>query len=866
MRLVGRCAAGLITVGGIGTIVAISGVCLYLLWTVLPLFASASIGRPAATPQSPFENDPVLLTVAESDAIGWAIDDQAMLTVFEPQTGVALRRQPLVAVGSQPTAFSADLDGEAIAIGFDDGTVQLGTLRFETTFLDTTSEEAQRFSSLTPGEAAVDGDGIVMRTPQNQLRRELVGIDFAGETIDVSPGSAILRVDRLDTDEGPVLLAWSEDRQARLVTVGRSEDLFTGEIKLAAGTTATLPSVDGVPAGPPLFVGLAARAAGATLVWPSGTTLRFDTRNKSGPRLVEQTELAGGPGTLTQAEFMIGRLTLLVGDSEGNVSAWFPVSVDTSSLDEPAATNETAEAIVSSRRSRLVRGRNLGDGPSAVRAIAPSSRSRQAAVGYADGTLRVFQVTLETLLAETSLASETPLETLLLDLPPGETGTSLYAAAGQNLYRSAFDAAYPEAGLRAYFRPVWYESYPEPRHVWQSSAGTNAAEPKLGLVPLVFGTLKATFYSMLFGAPLALLAAIYTSEFLSKPARARVKPVIEIMASLPSVVLGFLAAIVFAPIVADWLTAVIAAAVTVPIVILGSARLWQLLPQSSQPRWGLWRLPLAGLAVAGGLGLAALAGPLIERLLFAGDVISWLDGQIGSGFGAWVLLLLPAAAIGTAASLSRWVNPRLMHWSSTLSRGSFALIDLFKFVATVLAAFVLAAALGGLLTLFGFDPRGTFFDTYVQRNALVVGFVMGFAIIPLIYTLADDALNAVPESLRSASLGAGATPWQTTLRVVVPAAMSGLFSASMVCLGRAVGETMIVLMAAGNTPIMEINIFNGFQTLSAAIATEMPEAVRGSTHFRTLFLAALVLFAMTFLVNTVAELVRLRFRRRVVQM
>jgi phosphate transport system permease protein len=84
----------------------------------------------------------------------------------------------------------------------------------------------------------------------------------------------------------------------------------------------------------------------------------------------------------------------------------------------------------------------------------------------------------------------------------------------------------------------------------------------------------------------------------------------------------------------------------------------------------------------------------------------------------------------------------------------------------------------------------------------------------------------------------------------------------MIGLGRAVGETMIVLMAAGNTPIVDWNVFNGFQTLSAAIATELPEAARGSSHYRVLFLAALVLFSLTFVVNTVAELVRQRFRRR----
>jgi phosphate transport system permease protein len=96
--------------------------------------------------------------------------------------------------------------------------------------------------------------------------------------------------------------------------------------------------------------------------------------------------------------------------------------------------------------------------------------------------------------------------------------------------------------------------------------------------------------------------------------------------------------------------------------------------------------------------------------------------------------------------------------------------------------------------------------------------------------------------------------------------MSGLFSAVMIGLGRAVGETMIVLMAAGNTPVLEWNIFNGFRTLSANIAVELPEAAQGSTHFRTLFLAALVLFTMTFILNTVAEVVRMRFRRRAYQL
>jgi phosphate transport system permease protein len=172
----------------------------------------------------------------------------------------------------------------------------------------------------------------------------------------------------------------------------------------------------------------------------------------------------------------------------------------------------------------------------------------------------------------------------------------------------------------------------------------------------------------------------------------------------------------------------------------------------------------------------------------------------------------------------------------------------------------------GLLTLAGYDPRGGFVDTYSQRNALVVGFVMGFAVIPNIYTLAEDALNAVPAHLRAASLAAGATPWQTAMWVILPVAASGVFSAVMIGMGRAVGETMIVVMAAGNTPVLDWNVFSGLRTLSANIAVELPEAVKDSTLYRTLFLAALTLFVMTFVINTLAELVRQRFRKRAFQL
>ncbi len=152
--------------------------------------------------------------------------------------------------------------------------------------------------------------------------------------------------------------------------------------------------------------------------------------------------------------------------------------------------------------------------------------------------------------------------------------------------------------------------------------------------------------------------------------------------------------------------------------------------------------------------------------------------------------------------------------------------------------------------------------TYDQRNCLVVGLAMGFAVIPIIFTIAEDAFSAVPSSLTAASLALGASRWQTAIRVVVPTASPGVFSAVMIGLGRAIGETMIVLMATGNTPIMDWSPFNGMRTLSANIAVEIPEAPVGGTLYRVLFLSALLLFALTFALNTVAEIVRQRLRDR----
>jgi phosphate transport system permease protein len=352
---------------------------------------------------------------------------------------------------------------------------------------------------------------------------------------------------------------------------------------------------------------------------------------------------------------------------------------------------------------------------------------------------------------------------------------------------------HPESSWKTFFGKIWYEGATGPAYSWQSSAGSDEFEPKYSLVPLFYGTVKGTFYALLFALPIALTAAVYVSQFLRPEYRQVVKPVMEVMASLPSVVLGFLAGLWLAPLVDPRLVSLFCAIGILAPAALFAGFLWSVLPQPvrRQVRPGmefLWLLPfLAFCAWA-----AWQAGPAIESLCFT--VKDSATGVPVADFREW--------------------------WRQTTG------------------------------------------ETYDSRNSLVVGFVMGFAVIPIVFTIAEDALSNVPNSLVSGSLALGASRWQTVWSVVVPTAISGIVSAVMIGFGRAIGETMIVVMATGNTAVMDTNPFSGMRTLSANIAVELPEAAAGHTHYRALFLGACCLFLLTFVINTLAEVLRQRLRER----
>ena len=367
------------------------------------------------------------------------------------------------------------------------------------------------------------------------------------------------------------------------------------------------------------------------------------------------------------------------------------------------------------------------------------------------------------------------------------------ASADGNLNFYKLDDPHPEASFKTYFGKIWYESREKPDFKWESTGSSSSYEPKLSMMPLIYGSLKGTFYALLFAVPVAVLAAIYTSQFLHPNIARVIKPSMEIMASLPSVVLGFLAALWLAPMLETRVPSVLLALIMVPATATLFGYLWSQQPfqvrkQIPEGREFWFMIPILILGAISGLHL----GPILEKSVFS---------VVDTGTGE------------TIADFRRW-------W---------------------------------------FEKTGMTFD---QRNSVIVGFAMGFAVIPIIFTISEDALSNVPADLRSASFALGASRWQTAWNVVLPTASAGIFSSIIIGLGRAVGETMIFVMATGNTAIMDPNPFSGMRSLAANIAVELPEAAQHSTLYRSLFFGALLLFIFTFFINTVAELVRQRLREK----
>jgi phosphate transport system permease protein len=718
------------TIGGISIIIAICLIFFYLLYVVLPLFWPASMEKVQQfNLPAPTAGQTLHLAAEEKNEVGVRFTQQAHAVFFDLKQGTILSDNLLpIPKGTLVTSFAvADSATDIVAFGLNNGQALVVKHTYDISY---------------PND-------IRVITPRLEypLGKKPIVLDQQGKALkhlDVQVGEEESTLVAVTTDNRLVLSnlipqeAWDDEASIEFET--ENAQLSLPEVAITH-----------------LLLDKAQRLV--YVADSQGQIARFDIRNKSEFELLQRLRVVEIDQQITALEFLTGDISLLIGDSKGRISQWFAVR------DE-------------NNNNVLTKIRQFEQQAAPIVGLATEERRKGFVAADQMGQIGVYHTTAERLLIEESIS-----QTALKHLAVSPRANRLITENDEGLQVWALHNEHPEISMSALWGKVHYESYQEPAYIWQSSSASNDFEPKFSLMPLAFGTLKAAFYAMLIAVPLAVLGAIYAAYFMHPKMRTMVKPTIEIMAALPTVILGFLAGLWLAQVMEKNLPGVFTLLILLPTGILLFAYAWRYVP-----KWVSQKIPEGWQAAL-----------LIPVILF----LTWFSFELSR----------PIEVL--------FFNGDMPHWLTT--------------------------------------ELGVDFD---QRNAIVVGIAMGLAVIPIIFSIAEDAIFSVPKHLTMGSLALGATPWQTMIRVVLLTASPGIFSAIMIGMGRAVGETMIVLMATGNTPIMDFNMFQGLRTLSANIAVEMPESEVHSTHFRILFLSGLVLFIFTFFFNTLAEVVRHRLRRK----
>lgn len=729
-----KLARAFVTIGGLSAIFAILLIFVYLMYEVLPLFKPATIEKAASyeLPLSVVEKQSgqettLYMSVEEQAEVGLRVTQSGQAVFFDTKTG-QVKDSVSLPIPNQVhvTALAADTPTSRVfALGLSSGQVLLVQHNYTITY-----PNDQR--TVTPS----------ISYPYGEQPLEIM-----------DDQDAILKLAIRGSDKALLVVAEDKNHDFLISRFKKETNALSGETSLQR-QNGTIPLTHHTTQQ----LLISDNQRWVFLINEKQFVDVFDVRSVEKPTLNDRIKITDA-NSITQADFLLGGVSLLFGDSNGSVSQWFMVRDK-----QNRSALKKIRSFESDERSPIVQ-------------MTTEQRRKGFLTVNAKSELGIYNSTAQRELLK-KVISNTPIQSIAL----APRANALLTASSTSVDFWRVHNEHPEVSWSALWDKVWYEGYSEPDYVWQSSASNNEFEPKFSLMPLAFGTLKAAFYAMLLATPLAICAAIYTAYFMAPALRRKVKPTIELMAALPTVILGFLAGLWLAPYVEKHLAGIFCLLLVVPLGIFVFSFLWY-----------------------------RLLGKLFHHVPEGWDVVVLVPVVILLG---WLSLAMSVPIEDT------FFHGDLRVWLNSVGIG------------------------------------------YDQRNALIVGLAMGFAVIPSIFSIAEDAIFSVPKQLSYGSLALGATPWQTLVRVVLLTASPGIFSAVMIGMGRAVGETMIVLMSTGNTPVMSGSMFNGMRTLAANIAVEMPESEVGSTHFRILFLAALVLFLFTFIVNTLAELIRQHLRKR----
>ena len=719
-----------VIIGGLSVIVAIVLIFFYLLYVVFPLFGDSDAESVAQYKVPEMQlGKTLLLAMEEQNEVAVRYTEQGQAIFFAVVTGKTIRVEALnIPEGVQITSFAPGTPAKGVvAYGLSDGRAVVVKHDYKISY---------------PNDVR-----LITPVIEYPLGKEPLIIDAEGHALE----KIAVRIE----EEITTLAAKTAANRVVLSSYAKEESMFDDEPSLEQ-TGSVLDSI----AMDVDYLLIEKEHRLMYLASKDGHLSVYSITDKENPELLQHLSVVEKGRDISSLEFLNAEISLLIGDSSGLLSQWTMIRDD---------KNQQV--------MQLLRSFKVSD--SAVVAINAEQRRKGFITADAKGNVGIYHSTAERELIKENISHSFPAA--LTQSP--RANAFLLQTADNTISFWHVHNEHPDVSFDSIWKEVWYESYPKPDYIWQSSSASNDFEPKMSLTPLVFGTLKAAFYAMMVAVPLAIMGAIYTAYFMAPAMRSYVKPSIELMEALPTVILGFLAGLWLAPFVEANLVGVFSLFMIVPLGVMVFAFSWQKLPKSIRHRVANgWDAALLIPVIIISAWFAFAISPMIESLCFSGDMRVWMNDSFGIG--------------------------------------------------------------------------------YDQRNSLVVGLAMGFAVIPTIFSITEDAIFSVPKNLTVGSLALGATPWQTMIRVVLLTASPGIFSAVMIGFGRAVGETMIVLMATGNTPVMDLSIFQGMRTLSANIAVEMPESEVDSTHYRVLFLAALVLFLFTFVFNTLAELIRQNLREK----
>uniref|UniRef100_UPI004047AA9E ABC transporter permease subunit n=1 Tax=Shewanella sp. TaxID=50422 RepID=UPI004047AA9E len=713
-----------ITVGGTMVFVALLLIFFYLLYVIKPIFDGAHIEPVTSISYQHADEQSLMIGSDEQNEVLYRVTQSGTVDFYSSTTGQLISSfTPPLPEGVTITSTAKSSPSEQrFVLGLSNGQVIVVGIDFTVTYPDNQRKITPKLNyPIGDDPLTINQDGAVYN----------LVFDYSGSRMSFAYQDA----------NG----AWKLNRQEG------EENMMTEEIEWS--------SVE-------VFIEDAPNQVVSQLMTPDHRQLILSTTNKlfiyntrdaDEIELLQVLDVKKGDAKIKQVNLLAGASSIMISYDSGVISQYFQVNGD---------------------KGRLYQQIREFEDVAPVSAMATEFYRKSFAVLSDAGELTLLYTTSQRNLFDEKFSLTNPG---LMSFSPRSNALIIEADNQLNLFSVEND--HPEVSWSALWQKVWYEGYPEPQYVWQSTSGSDDFEAKLSLMPLAFGTMKAAFYAMLFAVPLAVAGAIYTAYFMTPKVRNVVKPTIEIMEALPTVILGFLAGLWLAPLIEDHLPGIVVLLTLLPISILITAFAWSKMPQTWKQRLPETYQELMLLPVIIFVGWFSFSiSPVIEVALFDGNTRQFITNELGI--------------------------------------------------------------------------------TFDQRNAFVVGIAMGFAVIPTIFSIAEDAIFSVPRHLSNGSLALGATNWQTLTRVVLLTASPGIFSAIMMGLGRAVGETMIVLMATGNTAILEWSVFEGMRTLAANIAVEMPESAIGSSHYRVLFLAAFVLFIFTFFFNTIAEVVRQRLRDR----